>query len=49
MGWTYKHRQLRKHVHAEFLAETGRDEFDAKAFLDWLRDRPEHEAYPLFF
>ena len=31
------------------LAETGRNMFLAGEFVDWLADRPDHEAYPIIY
>jgi len=32
-----------------YLAETGRNMFNAAEFIDWLGEQPEHEAYPWFY
>jgi hypothetical protein len=32
-----------------YLAETGRNMFNANEFVDWLADRPDHEVYDLFY
>ena len=32
-----------------YLMETGRNMFVASEFIDWLAERPDHEAYPWFF
>lgn len=32
-----------------YLADTGRNMFNAAEFVDWLAGQTEHEAYPLFY
>jgi hypothetical protein len=32
-----------------YLSETGRNQFVAGEFIDWLGENPEHVAYPWFF
>lgn len=32
-----------------YLAESGRNMFVPSEFIDWLADRPDHEAYDLFY
>lgn len=32
-----------------YLAETGANMFVPGEFVDWLKDRPDHEAYPWFY
>lgn len=32
-----------------YLAETGRNLFNAAEFIDWLEGQPDHEAHPWFF
>ena len=32
-----------------YLAETGRNMFNAAEFIDWLGEQPEHEAYSWFY
>ena len=32
-----------------YLAETGRNMFNAAEFIDWLGEQPEHEAYEWFY
>ena len=32
-----------------YLAESGRNLFIAGEFIDWLADKPDHEAYDLFY
>lgn len=32
-----------------YLADTGRNTFKPHEFIDWLGDRPEHEAYKAFY
>jgi hypothetical protein len=46
MNFTKEKRQA---VIDEYLAETGQNLFQAPAFVDWLAQKPEHEAYSWFF
>ena len=32
-----------------YLAATGRNMFNAAEFIDWLAEKPDHEAYPWFY
>lgn len=32
-----------------YLNETGANQFEPGAFIDWLADKPDHEAHPWFF
>lgn len=32
-----------------YLAESGRNMFSPSEFIDWLADKPDHEAYDLFY
>jgi len=39
----------RQRIIDEFLNQTGENLFQPDAFIDWLAERPEHEAYAAFF
>ena len=39
----------RQRIIDEYLAATGRNMFHPAEFVDWLKDKPEHEAYDLFY
>lgn len=43
------HRGYRQKVIDEYLNETGNNFFVPAEFLDWLRDKPDHRVYPVFF
>lgn len=42
-------RKDRQRLIDDYLAQTGRNMFVAGEFVDWLADRPDHEAYPLIY
>lgn len=42
-------RTYRQKIVDEYLNDTGRNAFVPKEFLEWLAERPDHRAYPLFF
>lgn len=42
-------RAKRQAIIDEYLNATGENFFVPAAFIDWLSDRPDHEAYPWFF
>lgn len=42
-------RKDRQRLIDDYLAQTGRNQFVAGEFVDWLADRPDHEAYPLIY
>jgi hypothetical protein len=48
-GWPYSKRRWRDRVITEYLRDTGKANFVAGEFIDWLRERPEHEVYSLVF
>lgn len=39
----------RQRIIDDYLNVTGRNLFVAAEFIDWLADKPEHEAYDLFY
>ena len=39
----------RQRIIDAYLNETGAHMFIPAEFIDWLADRPDHEAYPLFY
>ena len=41
--------RLRQRVYAPYLAQTGTDHVDRAAFMAWLADHPENEAFALFY
>ena len=45
-GFPKKERQA---IINDYLNATGRNHFLPVEFLDWLRDKPDHKAYPIFF
>ena len=46
MRYTTKTRQR---IIDDYLAATGSNMFIPGEFIDWLQDKPQHEAYPWFF
>jgi hypothetical protein len=42
-------RHHRQRIIDNYLRETGRNMFVPHEFIDWLADKPNHEAYPLFY
>ena len=42
-------KQTRQRIINDYLAESGENTFVPARFIDWLSNRPEHEAYPAFF
>lgn len=44
-----KAKQDRKRIVAEYMADVGVDAFIPREFLEWLRGKPDHECYDLFF
>jgi hypothetical protein len=42
-------RTYRQKVIDEYLNATGENTFVPAAFIDWLRDQPDHRVYPVFF
>jgi hypothetical protein len=42
-------RADRQRIHDEYLNATGANTFVAEDFVDWLEDKPTHEAYGWFF
>jgi hypothetical protein len=42
-------RGYRQAIIDEYLNDTGANSFMPKDFLEWLRERPTHRAYALFF
>lgn len=46
-GWTYRAWRWRYKIVAEYIRESGAKEFDAAAFLEWLKDKPDHPAFPI--
>ena len=42
-------RGFRQKVIDEYLNETGNNFFVPAEFLDWLRDKPDHAVFPVFF
>ena len=39
----------RQQIVDEFLNETQRNTFIPAEFLEWLKDKPDHRAYPVFY
>ena len=39
----------RQRIIDDYLAQSGRNMFIPAEFIDWLADKPEHEAYELFY
>jgi hypothetical protein len=46
MSFTKRDRQK---IIDDYLQNSGENMFVASAFIDWLSDKPEHQAYPWFF
>jgi len=46
MAFKQKNRQR---IIDGYLAETGRNIFLPREFVEWLADKPDHEAYPIIF
>lgn len=42
-------KTFRQKVIDQFLNETGNNFFHPAEFLDWLKDKPEHDVYPVFY
>lgn len=42
-------KKERQRIIDEYLAASGRNMFVPADFVDWLRDKPDHEAYDLFY
>lgn len=42
-------RKERQRIIDGYLNESGSNHFVPAEFLDWLKDRPDHEAYDLFY
>lgn len=42
-------KTYRQRIIDDYLNETGENLFQPGEFIDWLSQRPEHEAYQLFF
>jgi hypothetical protein len=42
-------KERRQAIIDGYLAETGSNLFHASAFVDWLSDKPDHEAYQWFY
>lgn len=42
-------RTYRQRIIDEFLNDTRRNIFVPSEFLEWLSDKPDHRAYPVFF
>lgn len=42
-------KQDRQRIIDDYLSKSGRNMFVPAEFVDWLQDRPEHEAYEAFF
>ena len=42
-------KEARQKIIDNYLAESGANMFVPGVFIDWLADRPDHEAYGLFF
>ena len=39
----------RQAVIDDYLNQTGRNSYVPSEFIDWLRDKPDHKVYDLFF
>ena len=46
MKFTVKYRQK---IIDDYLQDSGENMFIASSFIDWLADRPDHQAYSWFF
>jgi hypothetical protein len=46
MSFTKRDRQK---IIDDYLQDSGENMFSAAAFIDWLADQPDHQAYPWFF
>lgn len=42
-------RSYRRKIIDEYLNDTGNNVFEPRLFLGWLKERPDHRAYPIFF
>ena len=42
-------KKERQRIVDEYLQATGRNMFVPGEFVDWLKDQPDHEAYPWFY
>ena len=42
-------RRDRQKIIDDYLQDSGENMFNASAFIDWLEDRPDHQAYAWFF
>ena len=42
-------KKERQRIVDEYLQTTGRNMFVPGEFVDWLKDQPDHEAYPWFY
>lgn len=42
-------QQRRQRIIDDYLAKTGRNTFRPGEFIDWLADKPDHEAYAAFY
>jgi hypothetical protein len=42
-------KQRRQRIIDEYLAQTGNNTFKPGEFIDWLADKPDHEAYGAFY
>lgn len=42
-------KTFRQKVIDQFLNETGSNFFHPAAFLEWLREKPDHDVFPVFF
>lgn len=49
MGFTSKALREKQRIIDEYLSETGKNLFNPGEFLEWLRERPDHACYPVFF
>jgi hypothetical protein len=42
-------QKTRQRIIDGYLAATGRNLFQPREFVEWLADKPDHEAYPIIF
>jgi hypothetical protein len=42
-------REDRERLAQDYLRESGRNSYNAREFVHWLRERPDHPAYPWVF
>ena len=43
MGWTHKHRKMRDALRKRYTDETGKADYAAPAFKEWLKAQGEIE------